>query len=1103
MRINLMYGAAIVALIAPFQVSAQETTAIVRGRVVSGGNPVSGATVTITHLPSGTVSATTAAADGSFQLAGLRAGGPFKLVASTKSGSSTVTDIYTAIGQPYDLSVELADTTEIVVTAGSLHSAASSQDPETIITAQQIRNIATVNRDVREIERRDPFANYDFNSGTVTFVGTNTRFNAFTVNGANVNDRFGLNADSSPTRRGPIPLDAIEQVSVSVAPVDISQGSFTGGVVDVTLRPGTNEFKGTGFWSINTPGLTSKRVVNRTVSRQNDSQTYGISLSGPIIKDKLFFQVTGERTTQGQTVASGPADQGFASPIPNLTSAQITQIQDIARSRYNFDAGDPVRQRPETDEKIVGRIDWNINDRQKLFLTYTNSYDSIVNQSNTSTSTSTPSLGLISNAVTITELQRSGQIQLNSDWSSEFSTEIRVGYLSSVRGQEPTTGNYFPQFTVCLDPNSVTNALGGPNISSITACSPGAPRLLFGTEINRQVNTFFADTYQASFTARLKLDNHNLKLVAAYDRYRNRNNILRFGLGAYNFDTIADLINGNASSLTLQRPVSGDLGDAVNDFIDVNYTFGLQDSWAVTPDLNVTYGGRYDLFQTIGRPVFNANFFNRYGYSNTGTLNGRGLFQPRIGFDWTPTTRLKFRGSGGIFAGVPPTVYLENSFAQSGILTNTVNVNLNNNQSGANRYTNGVPNAVGDAALRGVTGASFNPTLLNFLQTNIASLQAAETDAIAPDFRIPSVWRATLSVDYRFNFGPLGDGWNIGLSYLFNKQRSQVLFRDIRSVQTGTLPDGRPRYGVFPGLQDSGSGDFVIFNTGAGRSHVGVVRIDKSWDSGLAKGLSLNGSYTLSDITERSSSSASVALSNYNSSVYADPNVAALGPADNQVKWQFKYGAVYERAFFGDYLTSISLYGETKAGNPYSYTFQDNSGQTRSPVFGTIGGNSRYLLYVPTGSADPRVSYDTPQTQAALESLIARTRLKDFRGQIAGKNIARGHASNRLDLHVAQQVPTFVGKSRITLYGDVENVLNLINPRWGVLTTQGSALAVVRVSCLSQPVATGTAAAPAITNQPTQACAQYRYSQYIEPNEQNISLGGSLYTIRLGVRVSF
>lgn len=1100
MRANLLYGVAIATLTIPALASAQETTAIIRGKVTTSDGAPASATIVLTHVPSGSVSRTTTSSDGAFQLSGLRSGGPFKLVATTSTNSATVTDIFTAIGTPYEVAVTIESDADIVVTAGKLGSGASSQDPETVITAEQIRNIASVNRDVREVERRDPFANYDFNNGTVTFVGTNTRNNAFTVNGVNINDRFGLNNDSSPTRRGPIPLDAIEQVSVSVAPVDISQSSFTGGVVDVTLRPGTNKYAGTGFWSINTPGLTSKRVADRTISRQNQSQTYGVSLSGPIIKDKLFFQVTGERTTQGQPVSAGPGDQGFASPIPNLTSAQINRITDIAQSRYNFDPGFAISQRPELDEKIVGRIDWNITDGQKLFLTYTNAYDSIPNTQNTSTSTSTPSLGLSSNAYLLTELQRSGQIQLNSDWSSQFSTEFRAGYASSVRGQTPLNGRNFAQFTVCLDPNAFSAAPGSANTSA-TACPAGTPRLVFGPDINRQVNTFFADTYQASFLGRLKVSSHNIKLILGYDRYRNRNEILRFGTGAYNFDSIPDLIAGNASTLTLQLPVSGNPADAVNDFIDIDYSFGLQDSWAVTPTLNVTYGGRYDLYDTIGRPVTNVNFLARQGYSNTGTLKGRGVFQPRGGFDWAPTRRLKLRGSAGIYAGVPPTVYLENSFAQTGVLTNTVTVTRNANGVG---YAAPITTAVGAAALNNVNGTSFQPALLDYLRTNIASLSAAETDAIAPNFRIPSVFRGTLSLDYKFNLGALGDGWNLGVSYLYNKQRSQVLFRDVRSVQTGTLPDGRPRYNVDPATPGSVNGDFVIFNTDAGRSHVGVVRFSKAWKNGL----SLNGSYTLSDITESSTSSASVALSNYNSSVYADPNAPALGVADNEVRWQFKYNAVFEHAFFRDYLTSISLYGETKAGTPYSFTFQDNSGASRSPVFGTIGGNSRYLLYVPTGPNDPLVSYDNADTQNQLDGLINRTKLQDYRGQIAGKNIARGRASTRLDLHVAQEIPTFLGKSRITLFGDIENVLNLLNPRWGILYTQGSALAPVRVSCLSAPVATGIATGPgtpnaAITNQLARPCAQYRYSGYIEPSDRNISLNGSLYAIRLGVRVSF
>lgn len=1098
MRISLLFSASIAALVVPAQLCAQETTAIIRGNVVDNGAPVGGATIRATHVPSGSVSVTTSSSDGSFQFSGLRSGGPFKLEVTARTASSTVTDIFTSVGQPYDVEVEIGATADAVVTADRIKAGADSQDPETVVTAETIRGVASVNRDVREVLRRDPFTTIDFDNNAISFAGENKRNNAFTVNGVNINDRFGLNADSSPTRRGPIPLDAIEQVTVSVAPVDIRQGNFTGGAIDLTLRAGTNRYQGTGFWSINTPGLTGDRIGNSTtrLRPQNNSQTYGVSLSGPIIKNKLFFQVTGERTTQGQSVDNGPQGEGFAAPIPNLTRAQINQIQDIARSVYGYDTGDVVRQRPEVDEKIVGRIDWNITDGQKLFLTYTNSFDSIINTQNTSTSTSTPSLGLSSDALTLTELQRSGQIQLNSDWTDHFSTEIRGGYNSSDRGQTPLGNRNFAFFSVCLDPSSTVNGLGSVNTSNQVNCTTGVPRIGFGPDINRQVNFFFSDTYNGSLSATLKQGRHNIKFLAAYDRYRVDSTILRFGTGSYTFDTIADFQNRRASALTLQRPVSGDLADVEFDFIDETWTFGIQDSWQVRPNLNLTGGLRYDLFNTIGDPALNPSFTARTGFPNTTTLDGRGVFQPRFGFDWKPTRRLKVRGSAGIYAGLGPTIYVENSFAQTGFTTNTINVQRANTGAG---FTNGTTSTVGNAALSGVTGNSFDPIVTSFLSTNIASLQAAETDALAPNFRVSSRFRATFSTDYTLNLGPLGDGWKFTGTYFYSQLRDQLLFTDVRSLQIGVLPDGRPRYNVNPATPGSFNPDIVIENGSDGRSHIGVVQLSREWKKGIAKGLRLSGSYTVQDVTERSSINAGgVPLSEYNSSVYADPNIAALGTADNQVSWQFKYDLSYSRAFYKDYRTIITLHGETRAGLPYSFTFQDNTSGTRSAVFGTIGSNSRYLLYVPTSISDPIVTYDNTTTRDSLDTLINNTRLREFRGQIAGKNIARAPAYTRVDLHLEQEVPTFVGKSRLSFYADIENFLNLIDSNLGVLQRpSSSALAIVRVQCLN---AAGVAA-----TLPTDACTQYRYSSFINPNGELNSTNrrSSVYFIRLGARVSF
>ena len=131
------------------------------------------------------------------------------------------------------------------------------------------------------------------------FAGINPRFNRFSINGVSVSDNFGLNPDANPTGRGPIPFDAIGQFSVSIAPFDFRQGNFQGGAIDATLKSGTNQFHGTGFYSQNTDGLYGERIGSFTrAPTKYKSETYGATLSGPIIKDKLFFMVSGERNIE-------------------------------------------------------------------------------------------------------------------------------------------------------------------------------------------------------------------------------------------------------------------------------------------------------------------------------------------------------------------------------------------------------------------------------------------------------------------------------------------------------------------------------------------------------------------------------------------------------------------------------------------------------------------------------------------------------------------------------------------------------------------------------------------------------------------------------------
>jgi hypothetical protein len=1089
---------AAVALIAPMGVMAQETTATIRGTVTLNGQNVAGASIVATETQSGTRSQTSSSTDGGFSLSGLRPGGPYTVEITSPSGNKTITDVFLVVQQAYNLPVDLGATADaagadagtgtgdIVVTASRLAGAGVRSDgPQSIFTAADVRKVASVNRDVRDIERRDPFATIDLSNtgdrgGAVSFAGVNPRYNKFTINGVTVGDTFGLNQDASPTNRGPVPFDAIGQFSISIAPYDFRQSGFQGGVIDAILASGTNKFKGTGFYSENTDGLSGSRIGSNTiVNPKFNSKTYGATLSGPIIKDRLFFMVSAEKNEDPRPFST------LISQVPSLGQGQVDAVNAITASNYpQVKPGNTLVVNPRKDEKIVGRIDANITDDQKLSISYINAYDVLVSQNNTSVTSNTPSYGLSSNAYALTELLRAGIVQLNSQWTDSFSTEARGIYKKTVRGQEPLLGRGSGQLGVCTDPTDLLTPSGANNTSSATGCSTGTPRIFFGPDNSRQTNQLNFDTIEGSLLGRYRVGDHEVKALIDVTQNHTYNNFVQNSLGSWYFDSLADYRAGMANQLIYAAAIA----PAAANFRYTTFAFGLQDDWQVTPNLTVTYGLRETLWGERGQPVFNPAFDARYGYANTKTYKGLELFEPRLSFRYTGVgklSRLSLRGGGGIFGGGTPDIYLSNSYS------NTVTINSLTINRDATCNTAGSPCAL---ALNNVTG-NIPSALAAYAAgaTNATTLQRTNTGALDPNFRIPREVKATLSADYTFM------GIDFGADYYFSKTIYGVIFTDARSIQVGTLPDGRPRYNGYYGFTDNNY-DIIARNSTRGRSHVGVVRFDKRFDFGL----DLGGSYTLSDVRDVGDATSSTINSNYRNQIFANPNIPVLGTSDNQTRWEFKYSVGFDHAFYRDYKTRIQLFGDTKAGRPFSYTMLDNT-SNRSAVFGTVqpANNSVNLLYVPTSTTDALVSYDSVATQQALDSYINGTVLKKYRGQIAPKNIDRNRANTRIDLHLEQEIPTFVGGSRITLFADILNLPNLLNHNWGGLRQLGFpyGAAPVTVSCLTtagNAIGAGTVATTA-----AQPCAQYRYSSFVNPNTTVINVTQSLYAIRLGARFSF
>ena len=590
----------------------------------------------------------------------------------------------------------------------------------------------------------------------------------------------------------------------------------------------------------------------------------------------------------------------------------------------------------------------------------------------------------------------------------------------------------------------------------------------------------------------MNLGAHTVRLLGEYENSNNYDLFLAGSnatvsspgpYGAYYFDSIAAFQARTAQAFGYTNSTTGNPNDAAALFTYKTYTAGIQDDWRVNGQLHVNAGLRYDRLGSNSVPLNNVNFLAREGFTNTHFIDGKDLLQPRVGFDYTPTNRLTFHGGAGLFGGGTPDVYVANSFSASGVQPASVtqvqvpsaltNVSLTTVPPGAQA-------AVGNATL------SANGT----------------TSALDPNFKIPSQWRATLSGNYRANLGPLGDNWAIGGDVLFSKVHNAILVQDFRdrpiTGASALTPDGRQRY--FDIVCNANTtacpgdpGDYVLTNTHRGRGFVGVVHVNKQWDFGLSAGAS----FTYQNVKDQQALTSSIAASNYNNGAYLDPNSGAYGHSNDEVRYSVKYNLSFEHAFFGDSKTRIDLFGQTRSGYNFSYTMFDPNGANRSAgsVFGTTGTASHYLFYVPTGPNDPKAVYADLATQNTVEALINSSGLKKYRGMIAPRNAFQDPWFTKIDLHVEQQIPTFVGHSRISVYADVENVLNLIDHNWGQT---------VRASFpYNKSVVTVTCAAAG-----GNSCDHYVYSQAATPAQlaspvNNFNLGASLYTIRIGARFSF
>lgn len=368
---------------------AQVTTSSLSGKVTEAGTgeEVIGATVQAVHVPSGTRYMTVTNSEGRFNIQGMRPGGPYTVsISYVGFQKKNYTDIKLALGEVFNLKAEISENAneigEVVVSAQASKFANEKTGASTNISRQQIAEMPTANRSIQDIARLSPFAN------GMGLAGGDGRSTNFTLDGANLNNNFGLSS-SLPGGGTPVSIDALDEVQVVVSPFDVRQTNFIGGGINAITKSGTNTFKGTAYTYYTSENMHGNRIDNTDLAARAKDRltTYGFTLGGPIVKNKLFFFVNAEYSKK-PTVANRwmPSSNGVAQPDLYISRTKISdmqKVQEFMKSKYGYDTGSydsfPA---DESNHKFLARLDWNITDNHHLALRYNNTKNTAWNSVN-------------------------------------------------------------------------------------------------------------------------------------------------------------------------------------------------------------------------------------------------------------------------------------------------------------------------------------------------------------------------------------------------------------------------------------------------------------------------------------------------------------------------------------------------------------------------------------------------------------------------------------------------------------------------------------------------------------------------------------------------
>lgn len=1029
--------------------SAQVTTSSMSGHVQDEqGAPVVGALVLATHTPSGTEYSAIVDGTGNYRIMNMRSGGPYSVKISMLGFQTVLNEgINIALGDNYVLDVTLpiesTDLDEVVVT-GTRSSILNSDRAgvATNINNRQLNVLPTVSRSISDFTRLTPQAG---NSGS--FGGRDTRYNNVSIDGAAFAQRFGLSTSNNYPGGDaqPISLDAIQEISVNLTPFDIRQSNFTGANINAVTKSGDNSYHATAYTFQRFKSMTGDRVQDATVAnaKTTSRQTYGASVGGPIIKNKLFFFINGEleyksflgNQWQPSTDGVGSAEN----KISQTTIADLERVSNFLKEKYNYDPGayQNFGNSAADNYKIMARIDWNISKNHKLMVRYN---DVKSQDDNLVSGASTPggvrlnnagrnSINSISFANTGYKQEnrvRSITAELNSVFSPKVSNKLLASF-TNINDTRKTDGDLFP-FVDIMHLGSDGKTYEG--------------YMSFGTEIFSFNNGVLNNTFNITDNVTIGLGQHTLTAGLSYENQHFSNGYMREGTTYYAYNSVDDFIN-NAKPAAFAYQ----LGYPGNEDARTKLTFGLasvyvQDEWRVNPKLRLTAGLRLEvpIFYTklqgptstsingVQTPLSEIPFENGQTVNLSQWPKSKPLFSPRVGFNWdiTGDRSIQLRGGTGIFTGLLPFVWFTNQPGSAGFVQSPEVVLTGG----------GVPNDL-----------RFNPNYRDQVFNNPAIFpnppKAGETPSgsnfakVDENFKLPQLWRTSVAADFRLPWEMV-----LTLEAMYSKDINAVTQRNINlpdPVGNFTGVDDRPRWNSGK-LNKDVSSMMVLTNTNKGHQASLTVQLTKQFSNGLSGMIA----YTYNNAKDLTANPGSVALSAWRSSASVgslnDPGVSySAFSMPHRVNGYISYSVDWAKNHLRS--TFTLYYSGTNQGR-LSYVFSnDMNGDT----FG------QDLIFIPrpdqTNFVDVKnketgkVTYSATEQQRDYEAFLnGNSYLKKRQGQYAERYGDVQPWINQFDFKFMQDIASNFGSNNrysLQFSVDILNVGNLLNKNWGVYYTNG------------------------------------------------------------------